>query len=576
MAFDGIVTKSVTKELQNITNFKIDSVYQPNKNTIILGLYARGEHLNLLSCINSTTCRIHLTTHLYKNPAVSPNFCMLLRKHIIGYKIKQIYVKDLERIVFIDLENTENPNKPIIKTLIIELMGKHSNIILVNENNIVIDSLRHTSIDEKSNRDIYPTARYIFPESNKYSFLDLKNFDDFYAKIEPKLTEYIVNQSNELSSLDISQYNVDKIISEAFNGISSLFINYIMQKLLIKNVSIEAFRKIYDEIKKIINANFHTIILNNKEFFMDILDVSSNKFNINFLIDDFYFNKETLELFNNYKNNIFNIVSSTLNKYKKRLLNIDNKLKECENKDKYKLYGELITSNLYKISSKNISSVVLENYNNNNEELEIPLNPQFSPVKNANLYFKKYTKLKNTIDVVTIQKNETIQDINYLESILYELDSCISIQNLDEIMEEVSESALFENKIKSKNKNSKISYKKNDIHFNPLKYIINGYTIFVGRNNKENDYLTCKFAKKNDLWFHTKDTPGSHVILKVTLNETIPNEILVEAAKLAAGHSKAKNSSHTPVDYCEIRNIKKPSGSKPGFVIYNNNKTIYV
>lgn len=578
MAFDGIVTKSVIKELQNILDYKIDSVFEPNKNTITLGLYAKGEHLTLLSCINATTCRVHLTTYSYKNPYVSPNFCMLLRKHIIGYKIKEIYSLDLERIIFINLENNENTNKPIVKKIIIELMGKHSNIILVNENNIIIDSMRHTSIDEKSNRDIYPTARYIFPESNKYSFFDLKDFDDFYSKIESRLTEYIVNQSNELYSLDISQYNVDKIISETFNGISSSFINYIMQKLSIKDISVNALHTIYNEILKIINSNFHTIVLspNKKDFFIDTLDECTDKYNINFSIDDFYFNKENLELFNNYKNNIFNIVNSSLNKYKKRLLNIDNKLQECENKDKYKLYGELITSNLYKISSKNITSVVLENYYNNNEEIEIPLNPQFSPVKNANLYFKKYTKLKNTISIVTIQKDETIQDINYLESILYELNSCTSIQNLDEIMVEISEVPLFENKIKSKNKKSKIQYKKNDIHFNPLKYIINGYTIFIGRNNKENDYLTCKFAKKTDLWFHTKNTPGSHVILKVPLNENIPDEILIEAAKLAAGHSKAKNSSHTPVDYCKVSNIKKPSGSKPGFVIYSNNKTIYV
>ena len=195
MAFDGIVTNSIVKELKNIIGYKIDKVYEPEKNTVILGLYGKSLNLMLLMCISSTNYRLHLTTQKQKNPSTAPNFCMLLRKYLIGLKIKNIYTVDLERIVFIDLENNENPNKPICRKLIIELMGKHSNIILTDSNNIIIDSLRHTSTLEKSNRDIYPTARYIFPESNKYSFLELKDFDDFYDKLEPKLIEYIAENS---------------------------------------------------------------------------------------------------------------------------------------------------------------------------------------------------------------------------------------------------------------------------------------------------------------------------------------------------------------------------------------------
>lgn len=189
MAFDGIVTRSIIQELKNIIGYKIDKVYEPDKNTIILGLYGKSTNLMMLACISSNNCRIHLTSHQQKNPSTAPNFCMLLRKYLIGLKIKNIYTIDLERIVFIDLENNENPNKPICRKLIIELMGKHSNIILTDANNIIIDSIRHTSTLENSNRDIYPTSRYIFPQSSKHSFLKLKDFNDFYTKIEPQLTD---------------------------------------------------------------------------------------------------------------------------------------------------------------------------------------------------------------------------------------------------------------------------------------------------------------------------------------------------------------------------------------------------
>ena len=585
MAFDGIVTKTVARELQNIINYKIDKIYEPDKNTIILGLYGKCKNLSLLLCISSNNCRIHLTKHQQKNPDIAPNFCMLLRKHILGYKIKSITIIDLERIVFIELENNENPNKPLNKKLIIELMGKHSNIILTDKNGIIIDSLRHTNVENNSNRDIYPTAKYIFPETTKYSFLNLENFDDFYSKIEPKLTEYIIKQSQEIPDLDISHFNIDKLISNTFNGISTSFVKNIIDKLMINSISKEALEKIYLEINRIINSTFFSLDFsdNNKDFQLYSSDEFTFEYYINYELDKFYYEKESSELFKNYRNSLLNLILATLKKYEKRLQNIDNKLIECDNKDTYRLYGELITSNLYKIPNNNMSSISLENYYNNNEPIEIPLEAKYSPSRNAKLYFKKYAKLKNALMLVNIQKQETIQDINYLESIVYEINACNSINDLEEIYEEISESNLFSNNFKT-NKNCKKNKKQKpksltknkEAHFNPLKYNINGYTVFVGRNNKENDYLTCKFAKKTDLWFHTKDTHGSHVILKNPQCEIIPDEIIIEVAKLAVKHSKARNSSHTPVDYCKVLNVKKPSGSKPGFVVYTNNKTIYI
>lgn len=586
MAFDGIVTKSITKELKNIIGYKIDKVYEPDKNTVTLGLYGKSSNLMLLICISSNNCRISLTSHPQKNPSTAPNFCMLLRKYLIGLKIKNIYTIDLERIVFIDLENNENPNKPICRKLIIELMGKHSNIILTDSNNIIIDSMRHTSTLENSNRDIYPTARYIFPESTKYSFLELNTFDDFYNAIEPKLIEYIAENSLNIENLNVSNFMIDKIISNTFNGISLSFIQNILSKLNIKEISKNNLELIYNKINEILSSSFLDIFLaeNQKDYYLYTSNIENeSQFNLNYKIDDFYFEKETSELFKNYRNSILHLILATLKKYEKRLENIDNKLSECNNMDKFRLYGELITSNLYRIPNRNVNSIEVENYYDNNSPITIPLDQKYLPSYNAKRYFKKYNKLKNALAIVNVQKDETIRDIDYIESVIYELDNAKSIDDLEAIYDEISENSLFSDKLKVKSSSKKSSNKKakpmtkNKLtSFNPLKYVIDGYTVLVGRNNKENDYLTCKFANKNDIWFHTKDIHGSHVILKTNPNEIVPDDVLFEVAKLAAKHSKAKNSSHIPVDFCKVSFVKKPSGSKPGYVIYSNNKTLYV
>ena len=586
MAFDGIVTKSITKELKNIIGYKIDKVYEPDKNTVTLGLYGKSSNLLLLMCISSNNCRISLTSHPQKNPSTAPNFCMLLRKYLIGLKIKNIYTIDLERIVFIDLENNENPNKPICRKLIIELMGKHSNIILTDSNNIIIDSMRHTSTLENSNRDIYPTARYIFPESTKYSFLELNTFEDFYNAIEPKLIEYIAENSLNIQNLNVSNFIIDKMISNTFNGISLSFIQNILNKLNIKEISKNNLELIYNKINEILSSSFLDIFLaeNQKDYYLYISNIENeSQFNLNYKIDDFYFEKETSELFKNYRNSILHLILATLKKYEKRLENIDNKLSECNNMDKFRLYGELITSNLYRIPNRNVNSIEVENYYDNNSPITIPLDQKYLPSYNAKRYFKKYNKLKNALAIVNVQKDETIRDIDYIESVIYELDNAKSIDDLEAIYDEISENSLFSDKLKVKSSSKKSSNKKakpmtkNKLtSFNPLKYVIDGYTVLIGRNNKENDYLTCKFANKNDIWFHTKDIHGSHVILKTNPNEIVPDDVLFEVAKLAAKHSKAKNSSHVPVDFCKVSFVKKPSGSKPGYVIYSNNKTLYV
>lgn len=586
MAFDGIVTKAITSEISQLKGSRIDKIFEPNKNTIVLGIYQNGINYALNICIDAQYCRINLTTHQKANPQVAPNFCMLLRKNLIGLKLKNIITFDLERLIILEFEGFDELDDIISKKLVIELMGKHSNIILLDDSNIIIDSLRHIKEIDENFRDILPHTKYTFPTSNKISFLELKDFEDFKKHLNLSSPNSASNNNNDIN-------NLPTIISNIFNGISKNFITAIIKKLEISDTSDTSLEKIFNYTNEIItnigtnNISFESIKSNDgtiKDYFLIPEKNSSlQPFDLNFFIDDFYFNKESNEQFKNYRNTLLKLILDTLKKYKKRLYNIDEKLKECDDMDKYRLYGELITSNLYRIPNRNVDEIELENYYENNNKIKIKLDKRFSPSINAKRFFKKYSKLKNALIIVSEQKADTLKELDYIESVIYELENCSTIEEIAFIYEEISENDIFKEKAsfktttkKNKVKKSKLT-KNKTVSFNPIKYTVDGYTVFVGRNNKENDYLTLKFASKTDLWFHTKDFHGSHTILKLDNNLPYPNnDILIKVAELAAKHSKARNSSNVPVDYCEVKFVKKPSGSKPGMVIYTNNKTLNV
>mgnify|MGYP000982020913 FL=1 len=570
MAFDGIVTKAIASELQQLSGARIDKIFQPNKNNIILGFYFNKTNYALNICTNPSNYRIHLTTHPKKNPQVAPNFCMVLRKHLIGLHIKNIITDSLERVITIEFEGFDDIDDIISKKLIIELMGKHCNVVLLDDENIIIDSLKHIN-NENTLRTIMPHIKYTYPTTQKRNFLECTDFEEFIKNVDIKdFTTFVDSFSN------------------IYNGISKKFINQIINKLNITTLTTDTAKEIYTYINKIIantdslNLNFEIDNSNNNsknDYFLIVQD-NDELFNLNFFIDDFYYDKETNEEFINYRNSILKLILNELKKYKKRLFNINNKLQNCENMDIYKVYGELLTANLYRIKDENISSIELENYYENNNLTSIPLDIKYTPSINAKRYFKKYNKLKNELKIVTIQKEETQRELSYIESIVYELEASSTIEEIASIFEEISENVIFKDKISYKNKNnskikkSKLTKNKN-ISFNPLKYTIDGYTLLVGRNNKGNDYLTLKYAKKTDLWFHTKDIHGSHAILLLN-NKTPDTDILIKCAQITAYHSKARNSSNVPVDFCEAKYVKKPNGAKPGMVIYTNNQTLNV
>ena len=566
MAFDGIVTQAITHELKNdLIGGKIDKIHQPDKNTILLGIYSNSIHYALNICIDAHNCRINLTTNSKENPLVAPNFCMLLRKHLIGGKISTIEMYGLERLVKINIETINEFNEIEIKSLIIELMGKHSNIILINDKNIIIDSLRHIWATDTIYRDILPSRTYSFPTSEK---LDYTKISDIYS----------IFQDN----LNLSVEEFSKLFANTFNGFSLSFIKSALEKCNITTINKENLLKLQKYINNILtfpnNLYFTEVYKNNKlsDFTLSLgNNVTVEKFYLNKFIDNFYFSRETEETFNNCKNNALKLTNDSQKKLLNRLNSINTKLKDCEERDKYRLYGELITSNLYKLTNTHTDYIKLENYYDNNNLIKIPLDKKYSPNINAKHYFKKYNKLKNALQIVSVQKAETENELNYIDSIIFEIELASSTKEIQEILDEISEN-LIKKKVSQKKKNTKNSKKKKqEKQYSPLHFNIDNFDVYVGKNNKENDWLTFTFANKNDIWLHTKDIQGSHVILKNS-GQNVSDDTLVKCAKLAVEHSKAKFSSNVPVDYCKVQYVKNPNGAKPGMVMFTNNKTISV
>ena len=583
MAFDGIVTKAVVSELNTcLINGKINKIFEPNKNEILLGVYSSGKNYCLNVSIDSVNYRINLTTNSKPNPQNVLNFCMVLRKHLTGGTIKRIYSNGLERIVFIDIDVYNELNDLITKTLVVELMGKHSNIILLNSEHTVIDSLRHLNKFDNSNRDIFPGSKYLNIESDKKDFLTVKTFDEFYRDV----------------SIDIE--NLPSTLSKVYNGFGKKNISYLLETLNIPTaVSTNNLKEVYLYLKDLFANMPDNVVLKEyssvkKDYFA--YKSTNDGLAVNFYLDDFYTSKEQSEQFKQYRDTVLKLVLNHVGKIKERISTIDLKIADCTNAEKYRLYGELITSNLYRIPDYPQSEVTLENYYDNNNLITIPLDEKFSPSKNAKNFFKKYRKLQNTIAIVEKQKELSEAELSYLESIVYELEEVSTIEDIDNIYSEICDNLIFGKNANTVNnhvynKQSKITNSKSSKQSNasnmPEKRDIDGYTVYIGKNNKQNDYLTCRLAQNSDIWFHTKDIHGSHVVLKTdslhsssenssaSCTFNIPDSVLYKCASIAAYYSKARMSQNVPVDYTLIKYVKKPNGAKPGMVIYTNNKTIY-
>lgn len=574
MAFDGVTLHTIVNELQFLKNAKVNSIYEPSQNNIVISVYNKKTYaINIDTTANNY--RMHLTTHDKQNPIVCPNFCMILRKYLAGGRINNIYMKGLERIAYIEFKCFNEMNDEVERTLIIELMGKYSNLILVNENSVILDALKKFDTDNTldGKRSIMPGRKYIEVNDAKTNFLEISK-EQFINKV-----------------LENDNKTLNKAIPSLFTGISKVTIDSIITELKLTNTaSKNNLEEIYDYLFSIINeenkADFK--VLNEKDYSIFLNKEIKENLDVNFKMDDFYNDKTEKELFVNYRNSLLKLLSGTLDKLSKKMENIDQKILACKDMEKNKEYGELLIANIYRFKDikeyENVKELEVENYYDNNNLVKIPIDVSLNIQKNADKYFKKYNKMKNTLRVTKLQKEQTDIELKYLETLVYELDNCKNIEEVDEVYNEMAENVLFidlkNNKMnkRSYNKRKELRESKGKIDDslnNYYKLEIDGFKVFVGKNNKQNDYLTTKIAKDKDLWFHTKDIHGSHLILKCD-GEMPKNSTIIKCAEIAAFYSKARYSSHVPVDYTLIKNVKKPKGAALGYVIYVSNKTVYV
>lgn len=569
MAYDGLVNYTIVHELKSkIINGKIDKIFEPNFDEIILGIYSNGIKYALNLVIHPQYYRTNLTTNIKPNPQQAPNFCMSLRKYLVGSHITNIYTNNLERTVFIEFEGYNKSKDFSSKKLVIELMGKHSNIILLDSNNTIIESFKHFSTNSGSYRDIFAGAKYILPKSDKLDFIDISDEGEFFRVLE--------NNSKKLTSNSLTN-----VISRTFTGISKPSIQSFEYFLNITDeINKENAFKLFNYIQNIIKRNLDIKCTNYKENYALLVPKLSNfsylesevpDLQVNFFLDDYYTAKENETTFINYRNSILKLILNRLEKLKSKLENVNSKIAECKDAEKYRLYGELITSNLYRIKDYNVPSITLENYYDNNNSIIIDLDESITPSANAKKFFKKYKKLKTAKDFVDLQKDSIVNDIKYFEDIVYKIEQCKNIFELDKIYDNIEKANIISHNKKNQKKDSISSPNTSE----PLKFEIDGFVVLVGKNSKQNDYLTTKIANKDDIWFHVKDFHGSHVILK-TENKTPTQETINKCASLAKKYSKASQSSNITVDYALVKYVKKPSGSRPGMVIYTNNQSVIV
>lgn len=575
MSYDGIVTRSVVEELKNkIIGGRIDKIYQHEKDEILVHIHNKGNNYKLILSSSSNNPRLYLTRFSKDNPPEPPMFCMLLRKHLIGGIILNIEQFNLDRIVFIDISSKDELGQATSKRLIVEIMGKHSNIILVDQStNKIIDSIKRVHGDMSRVRQILPGIKYEYPpHEDKINPLNSSK-EDFFEKMETANRNLASYKFFYFTYLGLSPLISREICFEANIDIDRTIGSLYPSD---KEALYYSFYKLMDKVSKLdFKPNYIVSANENEIIAYHALDINQfgtkQKFyseSISDLLDKYYHKKDIQDRINQKSQSIRKAIQVKLERTINKLAKQKEELFESQDREKYKVYADLISANLHRIP-KGVENIELENfYTENMERISIPLDKKLSPVANAQKYYKKYSKLKNAEMLLQEQIPETEQEILYLENILISIEHATEVNELDEIKEELIKEGYIKGTIKKK--------KKQDVISKPLHYISSdGFNIYVGKNNKQNDYLTLKLSKKNDIWLHVQKMPGSHVIIESSGKE-VPQSTLIEAASLAAYYSKGKNSNNVAVDFTERKYVKKPNNAKAGMVIYDNFKTIFV
>ncbi|AJD90941.1 hypothetical protein JMA_16240 [Jeotgalibacillus malaysiensis] len=557
MSFDGLFTRAITKELTDqLDGGRISRIHQPYQNELIMVIRAQGKNHKLLLSAHPSYSRIQLTEEQYDNPSEPPMFCMLLRKHLEGAIIESITQKDMERIIVFEVKGRNEIGDVSYKQLIVEIMGRHSNIILVDkERSMILDSIKHLNPSVNRARTILPGADFEWPPEQN------------------KLDPFEVNEDLFMRTMDWNSGKLDKQLVQHFAGFSPLFAKEVIERagLPEKKRVYEAFSKLLERMK---SHDYEASFMqsDNKDYFylyplQQLKNAQIESYpSISQLLDRYYFGKAERDRVRQQGHDLERFIKNEKYKNVSKIKKLNKTLDQAAEAGKYQLSGELLTANIYAVERGMSEVEVLNYYEEDSPSITIKLDPRKTPSENAQWYFTKYQKAKNAVDVVKEQINIAEKEIQYFDQLMQQLDSA-SPSDLEEIREELAEEGYMKAK-KQKKKKSK-----------PQKPVLeeyvasNGTLILVGKNNKQNDYLTNKAAGKDEIWLHTKDIPGSHVVIR---DKEPDEETIIEAAKIAAYFSKARASSSVPVDFTKIRHVKKPSGSKPGYVIYEQQETVYV
>ena len=557
MSFDGLFTKAMTEEIAALLKGgRISKVHQPYKNEIILVVRSGGKNRKLLLSAHPSYARVQLSEESYENPKEAPMFCMLLRKHLEGHTIEDIYQYGLDRMIIFEIKGRNELGDVSQKQLIVEIMGRHSNIVLVDkERNMILDSIKHVSYAVNSYRAILPGQEYKVPPAQE------------------KQNPLQATEEEIRKRLDFNAGRLDRQLVAHFAGISPLLAKEAVYRAGLANSETlpPAFLDLIQEVAK---ENYVPSIIesNGKETFymlpLQHLKGETRTFpSLSEMLERFYFGKAERDRVKQKGHDIERFITNEIEKNAKKIKKLEQTLKETERGDQYQLFGELLTANLHQ-AKKGMKEIEVVNYYDEDQgKTIIPLNPLKTPSENAQKYFSRYQKAKNAVGIVQEQIVKAKQELAYFEALHQQLVTA-SPKDIEEIRDELQEEGYIRQKKKKGMKKPANAKPQLETYT-----ASEGDLIFVGKNNKQNDYLTNKFARRDEIWLHTKDIPGSHVVIR---NESPSENTIKEAAILAAFYSKAQQSSSVPVDFTRVRHVKKPNGSKPGFVIYEQQQTVYV
>jgi len=546
MALDGLFFTSIVKELQaELLEGKVNKISQPEADTILLQMRGKEAQRKLLLTSNSSYARIHFTNEKKENPMQAPLFLMVLRKHLVGAKLTAVEQVDGDRLINLRFLSYDEFGYDQAFTLSIEMMGKHSNIILIREKEgTIVDCIKHVSSLKNSYRSLLPGKTYVAPP--KTFKLNPQNYEE--AALKEKL---------HLLAFD------EDFFSKVFVGISKrtshdLFGLYEQE---------EPFTFITEILERILSSDRFYILQSEKGFedvtsypFKDTYQVYSSP---SLALETFVKEKDAKDRMKSKTSDLTKLLNNNLQRVCKKVELLEKSMEDAKDKESYKIMGEILSANVYALKDGMDEAVLLNYYTE--EEIRIKLNPSKSISQNIDHYYSKYNKKKRAEVMAKGQQILAMEEEDYLVSILLSLDN---LENQEEI-EEIRKELMVAGYLRFKKSGSKKEKSSKPLHYKSSE----GIDLYVGKNNTQNDYLTTKFANRHDTWLHTKNIPGSHVIIR---SDDFNNETLLEAANLAAYFSKASTSTKVPVDYTLVKNVKKPSGAKPGMVIYSTNKTLYV